>query len=466
MSIRNFRTATVVAGAGVLTGLAQLACSTGTDKYCAGRPAAECRSPDPVNAGGANLGVGGSTSTASGTGGVNAGGTVSTSSTVLRIIGNSLRDVSFAIDVENPEPLADASVDSGVDDGIRLVLHGVNRSGTEYQCIKGYSIFDGPDTEESVRAMKTWKINAVRIPLNETCWLAPGDSPITLNPKFTGTTYKTAIQKYVSLLHKYDIYPILELHWAAPNGRAAQNLLPMPDADHAESFWTDVTVTFKDDLGVIFELFNEPFPDDNSDTQAAWECWRDGCTSNIWAQVTDDGKTSWQVITTYSAIGFQQLVDAVRRAEGANAAANHVILLGGVQYSNSLSQWTKYKPSDTANNLGAAWHVYNNNRCAATTCFDLAPQTLSRSEFVLVTEFGENDCLSTKITSWMDWWDKHQLGYLAWSWNAYGTSCQPTTANSDGNPWPLIRDFESATPMGDAGGFAYAVRDHFVALSP
>ena len=50
-------------------------------------------------------------------------------------------------------------------------LRGVNRSGSEYACIKGMGVFDGPVDDASIAAMSSWKINAVRVPLNETCWL-------------------------------------------------------------------------------------------------------------------------------------------------------------------------------------------------------------------------------------------------------------------------------------------------------
>ena len=50
--------------------------------------------------------------------------------------------------------------------GTQLFLRGVNRSGSEYRCIQGGGFFDGACDEASVRAMKTWNINAVRVPLN------------------------------------------------------------------------------------------------------------------------------------------------------------------------------------------------------------------------------------------------------------------------------------------------------------
>src|SRR6516225_12216455 len=55
--------------------------------------------------------------------------------------------------------------------GTPMRLLGVNRSGTEYACAQGWGIFDGPSDSASARAIVSWEANAVRVPLNETCWL-------------------------------------------------------------------------------------------------------------------------------------------------------------------------------------------------------------------------------------------------------------------------------------------------------
>jgi endoglucanase len=59
-----------------------------------------------------------------------------------------------------------------VDGHGRIVrLLGVNRSGAEYACAQGWGFWDGPVDDASIRAMTSWGINAVRLPLNEACWL-------------------------------------------------------------------------------------------------------------------------------------------------------------------------------------------------------------------------------------------------------------------------------------------------------
>lgn len=331
-------------------------------------------------------------------------------------------------------------------DGISVSLRGVNRSGSEYQCAKAAGFFDGPVTSASVRAMVDWKINAVRIPLNEACWL--GINGVTED--FGGDNYRQAILAYVALLHQAHIVPLLDLHWVGPGTSAADRLQPMPDADHATVFWADVANTFAADDGVVFEMFNEPFPDHNRDSDAGWLCWRDGCVAN---QSVPVGKPP----LTYQAVGMQGLVNAVRAT-----GSKHLLLLGGLQYSNALSQWMQYMPSDPAANLGAAWHVYNFNGCANAGCWNTAPAALALALPVVVTELGENDCGGTFVDSLLQWGDSHGVGYLAWTWNTWGQCLPPTPpATQGGRPWALIGDYLTADPI---SGYAQTYRDHLLAF--
>src|SRR5437762_13089710 len=133
--------------------------------------------------------------------------------------------------------------------GATIRLLGVNRSGPEYACIRGWGIFDGPNDASSVAAMAAWHINVVRIPLNEDCWLNING----VNAAYAGATYQSAIQTYVNLLHQRGLYAILELHWNAPGTSQATGQQVMPDADDSPAFWTSVATFFKADPAVLFE---------------------------------------------------------------------------------------------------------------------------------------------------------------------------------------------------------------------
>lgn len=326
------------------------------------------------------------------------------------------------------------------EDGDTVILRGVNRMGTEYECINGQEFFEGPVDEDIVSAMTTWNINAVRVPLNESCWLAVEGAP----EAFSGCEYRRAIAGYVRMLRENDLIAILDLHWSGPAGLLADRLQPLPNVDHSIAFWRDVARTFKHDPGIVFEPFNEPFPNGNTDSDGAWQCWRDGC-------VTPASVRGGEESVGYSGAGMQHLIDAIR-----DVGAENLVLLGGVQYSNALSGWLESKPEDPIDNIAAAWHVYNTNPCADFDCWDEAPAELSQAVPIVATEVGEDDCSGDFIMSLLDWLDAHGAGYLAWSWHVFGP-CSPYVPMQRSNPWSLITDYYDPMPN---GGYAQAYYDH------
>jgi len=345
-----------------------------------------------------------------------------------------------------PAPMGLHAVGGRIEDesGNAIVLRGVNRSGSEYSCTKSAGVFDGEVGIAAVRAIASWNVNAVRIPLNEGCWLGAED----ISPIFRGEYYKAEIKAFVERLQENGLIPILDLHWAAPGEVAADRLWPMPNAEHSVDFWRDVALTFMDNDGVIFEPYNEPFPDSNQDTDAAWDCWLNGCQA-----------TQWNATESYEAVGMQALVDAIR-----DTGAPHLILLGGVEYSNDLSQFLTRMPVDPLGNLGAAWHAYNFNGCVNRACWDAEPGTVAATVPVVATEIGQSDCTGTTfLKPLMTWLDEQQLGYLAWSWNTSNTVCTPRMRGSEGAPWALITDYANPEPYSE---YAATFRDHIAAPAP
>src|SRR5439155_26558875 len=82
-------------------------------------------------------------------------------------------------------------------------LRGFNHSGTEYACVEGWGIFDAPEntalSASVVAAMARWNgANAVRVPLNEQCWLGLG-----VPAAYDGQAYRRAIAGYVELLNQH-----------------------------------------------------------------------------------------------------------------------------------------------------------------------------------------------------------------------------------------------------------------------
>src|SRR5437764_14747381 len=81
--------------------------------------------------------------------------------------------------------------------GQRVTLRGVNRSGTEYACIQGFGIFDGPSNASSVHAIASWHVKFVREPMNEDC----GHALTSVKRVDSGIAYRRAILRSVVPIH-------------------------------------------------------------------------------------------------------------------------------------------------------------------------------------------------------------------------------------------------------------------------
>jgi endoglucanase len=317
--------------------------------------------------------------------------------------------------------------------GSPVVLHGIDRSGTEYACVQGNGIFDGPSDQASITAMKSWGVNAVRVPLNEACWNAES----YVDSAYAGANYQSAIENYVNLLNENGIVAILDLHWtdglytgtsAGCSSAEAVCQKPMPDTAESVPFWTSVATAFKGNDAVIFDLFNEPYPEraDNYNETEGWQCWLNGGSDCVGI--------------SYSVAGMQTLVNAVR-----STGASNVIMLGGLEYANDLTQWLSYEPTDPDHNLVASWHSYNFNTCDSQSCWTSQIAPVIAQVPVIAGEIGENDCADTYIDPLMTWLDSENTSYLAWAWNAdFNCSTGPgLITDYNGDPTPYGAGYET-----------------------
>jgi endoglucanase len=286
--------------------------------------------------------------------------------------------------------------------GQPIRLLGVDRSGAEYACIQRLGIFAGPTGQQAVAAMASWNINAVRLPLNEDCWLGIDGAPA----RFSGARYRSAIRAYVARLHRAGLYVILDLHWNAPGTVQATGQQPMADADHAPAFWSSVARAFVADPAVIFDLYNEPHG-------ISWRCWRDGC-------LLPEG---WR------AAGMQTLVDAVR-----STGAGQPIIATGLNWGHDLSSWLRFRPQDPVNQLVAGFHVYNNLSCATLACWNRHVRPVTRSVPVVAAELGDKTCSGAFLSRFMNWADPVGVSYLGWSWNLSGCGGPALIRSWDGQP--------------------------------
>lgn len=353
----------------------------------------------------------------------------------LHVVGNQIRD--------------------GAD--LPLRLRGANEPSPEYACIYNYGFFqhgvEGVSDDTSIQALLSWKINILRLPLNEDCWLdvnTPG-----IDPKWVGGNYQAAISQYVTKLTNAGIAVILDLHWAAPGNQQATRQLPMPDRDHSITFWQQVANAFKNNTGVIFDLYNEPFPDNNVDSVLAWTCLRDGSpasgpTVSYPGPYPVNGKPNQG---NYAAVGMQELLNAVR-----SAGATNLVMVAGVAYTGHLGQWMAYKPHDPLNNLAASVHIYpgpGGSQCSDSTCINDELGPVVQSYPLIAGEMGQSTCAVDLINPVIDWLEVKGQHYLAWQWAK--VSCD----GSDGLHYGLITDYSTGAPT---AGYGQGYKDKLATL--
>jgi hypothetical protein len=305
-----------------------------------------------------------------------------------------------------PQVVGNRLVDAAT--GTAFVPRGVNWPSFEYACQQGWGysatsdpVTSGPDPANAA-LIASWNINTVRLPLNQDCWL--GDDAM---PAFgTVDGYRAAVQAWVSALHAAGLAVILDLHWSGPDGSVADGQRAMTD-DRSDDFWTSVATTFRDDRSVIFDVFNEPYSRFDGAVLSfdlTWDCWRNGGCAV--PRPTQDQPLDG---TTYTAVGMQQLVDAVRVT-----GAQQPVMVAGIDYANDMSQWLANRPTD--GQLVASWHNYDSQACSTQACWDATIAPIAAQLPVVAGEFGQTDCGDDHLTSFMNWADARGVGYLIWAW--------------------------------------------------
>jgi endoglucanase len=370
---------------------------------------------------------------------------------------------SFAIAVSGNH-LVDAK-------GNTVQLHGVNVSGLEGYAVQGWSPQDPwGGLAPNFTAIKSWGVNAIRVPLNEASWNGgtcideggfgstvvngnkvdnkPGQK---INPD-PGGNYRATVEKVVTDAAANGMYVSLDLHFAAPGDGCPETQNPMADMDHSVVFWTSIANTFKQSPHVMFELFNEPFMDqyqltDNSDPKADLE--NGGGTMPSWITFGNPGT----VTESWKNAGFQAMLNAIR-----GTGATNVILTSTNSFSTMTGDWLKYHPTDTlkTSQVAAVWHVYPNSdgsslvNCVGdpSTC---SPATKASAQAILkagypvvITEFGDGYGQSQLSSMILPFADTNGMSYFAWTWDPWGQQDFVLIQDSNGTPTPGFGEYVKA----------------------
>ncbi len=361
-----------------------------------------------------------------------------------------------------PEPVVRGNhlIDSRTGDV--FVPHGVNYPGFEYACPEGWGYSQGTETQAAADAMVAWRINIVRLPLSEDCWLGKNNANNPNHQYGTAAGYQAAVHAWVTMLNNDGIAVILDLHYAEPDNGEAYGQYPMADLDNAPAFWTSIASAYKSDPSIIFDAFNEPYSiwsGDNEVYTLTWNCWENGGASCRAPTVGEDQEPDGTK-HTYQIAGMQQLVNAIRAG-----GATQPIMLGGIDYSNDLTGWLAHEPSDPVDGpaqLVASWHNYPGQVCDHLSCWNSEILPVAAHVPVIAGEFGDDNASTDFMTPFMNWADAHGIGYLPWAW------WHLSTADGD-DPSALIYSMYKGsdfTPVAPEGTSYYAHLQSLVSIEP
>lgn len=304
--------------------------------------------------------------------------------------------------------------------GAPFNFYGVNRDTLEWgQNNWGGCGGDGHFTATDFANIAAWHATAVRIPVSEADWLG----------RRCGTAnYPALVDAAIAAANAQGMYAIVDLHWTDAGGLAPcdqgcfSGQQPMPDSDSVR-FWSQVAARYANRPGVIFDLFNEPH-------DVSWNCWRNG-GCNVTASTAPAGSTT---PVTYTAVGMQQLLNAVRAT-----GAHNLVLAAGLDWAYDLSGVVNGEAL-SGSNVAYDSHIYVHWH-NTTADWDSHVGVVARSRPVTVTELGSTDC-SSDVTATLLHYLQAPMGIAAdriswavWSWNAPGDCSQPSLlANWQGTP--------------------------------
>jgi endoglucanase len=331
--------------------------------------------------------------------------------------------------------------------GKSVQLRGVSVSGLEFIAVQGWSPTNpwGGQTGDATpnwNTMKSWKLNTVRIPLNEASWLGYRCSDATgaTRDPDPGHNYQSTVKLAVTQATAAGLYVILDLHWTAPGKFCPLAQNPMADADHSIDFWKSLAATFKGSPNVLFELFNEPFFYWMRSGSDPWTVLRDGGT---FTQYVTGSASQYTANYTWHSAGMQQMLDAVR-----GTGATNVVLIGAPSWSQDLSRWPAQRPSDPLNQLAAVWHAYPDSGVVGASgasvpklgidAYTWANNVLRAGIPLVLTETGDHNAPGTVgapfVSKVLPWADHVGASYVGWAWDVWRHQDNVLIKDKQGTP--------------------------------
>ncbi|HEU0015556.1 MAG TPA: cellulase family glycosylhydrolase [Longimicrobium sp.] len=277
-------------------------------------------------------------------------------------------------------------------------FYGVSRPSLSFNAT-GDRLGDSVTTEHDFAAIRSWKANMVRIELASYYWVPTAGS--------YSASYAGRVERVVRQARRAGLNVILALQASdrgvasfVPSGNTHQ---PMPDRNHAIPFWTDVANRFKNDGGVMYELFSEPFPVGGRGGFSNWGMWKNGGLH--------PADNVYEPRPAFQAVGMQELYNLVR-----GTGAHNLVIIGGTKWGYYLDGVPKNRVNGY--NLVYATHPWDFPGANQPGDWQKDWAFLAKTDPVMVTEFGQFDCGDDYVRALLDKADELGLSWTAWMWSA------------------------------------------------
>jgi len=303
-----------------------------------------------------------------------------------------------------------------------LQLQGENVTALEINDPSMWDAYEGTNLSTWQTIASTWQMNIIRLPLNEWAWRTNATSP-------GGKPYQSIVATAVANITAAHMYVILDLHWATPNnynGGVADGQPGYLDADNSVNFWSSVASAYKNNPAVTFELFNEPYADNQAFDSTRLNLLKSGGTFTFYNQASGKGNPV-NTGVSYQVAGHQQLVTAIR-----NTGATNVILYSCPVWNSVPAQSLAVKPTDPLNQLAATVHYANGSNADYTNILNAGIPIVMTEFYTLANRGG------------YAWAQANHIGYVMWGANNWNSSPDlrslinnaPWSYNSASVAWP------------------------------
>ena len=283
--------------------------------------------------------------------------------------------------------------------------------------------------------IRSWKANTVRIELAQYFWVS--------SSRFFDPGYQARVDRVIRQARQAGLHVLIALQHSDrgdpnyPGDPISTNMhQPMADRAHSIPFWKDVAAKYKDDGGILFEVYSEPFPVGGDGGFSNWDIWANGGThpaDNVYPDPLVPGPRK-----AFQAASMQELYNAVR-----STGANNLVLISGTQWGYNLEGVPTRRVQ--GHNIAYATHPWSYESARQPATWEKEWAFLAKTDPVMITEFGNYDCTLAYPRAVLDKADELGISWIAWAWQASSSR----TDENPGSPictFPMLLKDWSGTP--------------------